>query len=162
MRGAMTWRRPANAAPIDDPLLRRLYQHWERERGGNAIPPRGSIDPIKLRFILGHLALIEVLHDPRRFRIRLHGTELVTRAGADFTGKLLEELPGADLRKLAYGWFTTVAEDGAPYHDTIKQVVDGFGRNFEILVLPYSRHATSVDLMILALRCRDPWVRASG
>lgn len=144
---------------ITDPLLRRLYQYWERERGSLVMPLRGSVDPIKMRYILGHLALIDVA-DRRHFRVRLHGTELVSRLKADFTGKMINELPSVDLRKLALSWFTTVVEQGAPYHEQVDRVIDGLTRHFEALALPYSTQRTGVDLILLAIRCRAP--RTSG
>ena len=143
------------AAPlIFDPLLRRLYQYWERERGSYPMPTRESVDPIKMRYILGHVALIDVLAGRPRFRVRLHGTELVSHLGSDLTGKTVEELPFADLRRLVLAWFSGVAERRAPHHEQIDQVVDGFARHFDALILPYSTHKTAVDLMLLAVRCR--------
>lgn len=141
---------------IVDPLLRRLYQYWDRERGSRSIPTRDSVDPIKMRYILGHVALIDVIGNRRGFRVRLHGTELVAHLGADFTGKTIDDLPLADARELAAGWFTAVAEQHAPYHEQIDQVVDGFARHFETLILPYtSQRTTAIDLMLLAIRCRS-------
>jgi hypothetical protein len=141
---------------IVDPLLRRLYQYWERERGSLAMPLRDSVDPIKMRYILGHLALIDVATDRGHFRIRLHGTELVSRLGADFTGKMIDDVPSVDLRRLALTWFTTVVERGAPYHEHVYRVIDGLTRHFEALVLPYSTQRAGVDLILLAVRCRPP------
>ncbi len=142
---------------IVDPLLRRLYQYWERERGGWPLPARDSIDPIKMRYILGHVALIDVKPGPQQFRIRLHGTELVSHLGADFTGKAVAEIPLADARKMALAWFTAVAEHGCAHHQQVDQVVDGFNRRFEALVLPYSAsRGSGVDLLLLAIRCRTP------
>lgn len=141
---------------ISDPLLRRLYQYWEHERGSHPMPTRGSVDPIKMRYILGHLALIDVIPGRKGFRIRLHGTELVSRLGADFTGKTLDELPFADLRKHALRWFADVVERRAPIHEHVDGVVDGFARNFDVLVLPYSTHKTAVDLILVAVRCQTP------
>lgn len=144
------------AAPpfVVDPLLRRLYQYWERERGSYPMPARESVDPIKMRYILGHVALIDVIADRPRFRIRLHGTELVSHLGSDLTGKAVEELPFVDLRRLALAWLNGVAERRTPHHEQIDQVVDGFARHFDALILPYSRHKTAVDLILLAIRCR--------
>ena len=147
---------------IADPLLRRLYQYWDRERGSHPMPLRDSVDPIKMRYILGHLALIEVLPDPKSFRIRLHGTELVARLGADFTGKSMDELPSSDLRRLALAWFIAVAEQRAPYHECVDRVIVGLTRRFEVLVLPYSKQRAAVDLMLVAVRCRASGPTAAG
>jgi hypothetical protein len=141
---------------IVDPLLRRLYQYWDQERGNRPMPTRDSVDPIKMRYILGHLALIDVVSNQADFRVRLHGTELVSRLGSDFTGKTLDEVPFIDLRRLALTWFTSVVERRAPHHEKVDQIIDGFTRHFEALVLPYSTRAAAVDLMLLAVRCRAP------
>lgn len=146
------------AAPllIGDALLRRLYQYWDHERGNHSMPTRDSVDPIKMRYILGHLALVDVISAPKGFRIRLHGTELVSRLGADFTGKTLDELPLTDLRKHALKWLTDVVECRAPVHEQIDEVIDGFARHFDVLVLPYATPKTAVDLLLVAVRCRTP------
>lgn len=146
------------AAPlvISDPLLRRLHQYWDHERGNHPMPTRGSVDPIKMRYILGHLALIDVIQGRKDFRVRLHGTELVSRLGADFTGKTLDELPFADLRKHALRWFADVVERRAPIHEHVDKVIDGFARKFDVLVLPYSTQRTAVDLILVAVRCQAP------
>lgn len=141
---------------INDPLLRRLYQYWDRERGGQAMPLRDSVDPIKMRYILGHLALIDVAADRQHFRVRLHGTELVSRLGVDLTGKTIADLPSADLRRLAQRWFNAVVDREAPYHEQIDQVIDGLTRHFETLILPYSTQQKQVELMVLGIRCRPP------
>ena len=144
------------AAPplISDPLLRRLYQYWDRERGNHPMPTRDSVDPIKMRYILGHVALIDVGANGERFRIRLHGTELVSRLGSDLTGKTIEELPVSDLRRLALAWFTSVVKHRAPHHEQVDQIVDGLTRHFDALVLPYATQRAAVDLILLAVRCR--------
>jgi|SRR5215469_11063598 len=141
---------------IGDALLRRLYQYWDLERGNHAMPTRDSVDPIKMRYILGHLALVDANSSQKNFRVRLHGTELVSRLGADFTGKTLDELPFADLRAHALRWFANVVERKAPIHEQIDAVMDGFARHFDVLVLPYSTHKTAVELLLVAVRCRAP------
>lgn len=93
---------PARAAAFPDcietPCLRQLYLYWEACRGNRQFPARRDLDPLEFRFALGHIALIDVLYTPLRFRFRLHGTELSLRAGYDMTGKMVEELPHAKNR----------------------------------------------------------------
>lgn len=141
---------------ISDPLLRRLYQYWDRERGTDPMPTRDRVDPVKMRYILGHLALIDVGPNGKAFSVRLHGTELVSRLGSDFTGRPIADLPLADVRRLATRWFTNVVERRGPYHEQVDQIVDGFTRHFEALILPYSTERTPVGLILLAVRCRAP------
>jgi hypothetical protein len=138
-----------------DPLLQRLYDYWDKERGGRLMPTRNDIDPIKMRYILAHVMLVDVLADPNRFRIRLQGTEVVWWVGSDLTGRMLEELNSTDLRALAQEWFTSVVETRTPYHTLDNKILDGFSRHFEALILPLSVHGVSVDLILGAVRCRD-------
>jgi hypothetical protein len=84
--------------------------------------------------------LIDVLRNPLRFRMRVHGTEMARRANYDLTGKLLDELPIADYRNYVIERCTGLVETGEPaliHHD---RVLDGQRRRYEALWLPLSEH----------------------
>src|SRR3954470_11208577 len=88
------------AGEIAEPRLQKLYAYWAKVRGTRALPARRDIDPLDFGYVLGHVTLIDVLRDPLRFRVRLHGSETANRANHEMTGKLLDELPGGDFRAL--------------------------------------------------------------
>ncbi len=79
---------------------RHLYAYWQEARCEAWCPPVASIDPMKLpRDTLSFLSVLEVVGPdaegaPQRFRVRLHGTEIVEATGIEITGRYLDEIDG--------------------------------------------------------------------
>jgi len=141
---------------IINPRLRRLYEYWCERRGDRRFPSRGDIDPLDLAFILGNLILIDVIEgDPPGFFIRLHGTNLVTRAGYELTGKMLNELPIGDFRQLAMETFARVAQSGEPFCGSGDRVLDERPAQFETLILPLSNDGVRVNMLLAGLIYAD-------
>ena len=86
------------ATDLRDARLRRLYEYWLAKKGQRRFPSRRDIDPVDFPYVLGHVILFDVMRDPLRFRVRVHGTEMVAKAGYDLTGKFLDALPITDYR----------------------------------------------------------------
>jgi hypothetical protein len=142
-------------AAIEDDCLRGLYLYWEEKRAGRRFPARRDIDPLDLAFILGYLVLLDVTHDPLRFRFRLHGTMIVDQVRCDMTGKYLEEYPQSDYRPfLEKVWGDTVRRR-APTHGFYDQTIDNRTRRFESLRLPLSSDGTIIDMLLVAARYRQ-------
>jgi hypothetical protein len=142
---------------IVDPLLQRLYDYWQERRSLRPMPSRSDIDPVDMRFILGNLLLVDALAAPRRFRIRLHGTGLVHRAGYEMTGKMLEELPDAGFGAQAQQCFAAVVDERRPLHSRRSRNLAGRPQPYEAVVLPLSRAAVQVDMLLVGLRyTNDP------
>ena len=77
----------------NEPLMAGLFAYWDAKRGDRLMPDRRDIDPVEISTtILPHLILSEFHDDGTRVRFRLIGTKVVERAGADFTGKFLEDV----------------------------------------------------------------------
>src|SRR5262249_49450339 len=125
-----------------------------------SMPARADIDPVDLGFVLGHLLLVEVLPDPTRFKVRLHGSELVRRAGYDLTGKTLDELPMEDFREVARRSFTTTAETKQPFHSRRERTLDGKRQKYETLMLPLSADGETVNMLLIGLVYEDTARRA--
>jgi hypothetical protein len=140
---------------IQDPLLRRLHAYWLERAGGRTMPARADLDPVEMRFILGHLLLVEVLRDPLDFRIRLHGTELARRVGYELTGKMLDKLPVEDFRKLARHGFTATVENRHPLHLLSERAIGNRVFGYEALTLPLSGDGETVDMLLVGLRYAD-------
>jgi hypothetical protein len=78
--------------PIDDALLAGLLSYWETARGTRPMPTKTDIDPVRLGAkLLPHVLLVELVAGGR-LRYRLCGTALIEAAGADITGKHVDEL----------------------------------------------------------------------
>ena len=67
----------ALAAAIRDLRLGRVYRYWLSLKGDRSLPRRAELDPIDFAYALDNIMLIDVLRDPLRFRVRLHGRELI-------------------------------------------------------------------------------------
>jgi hypothetical protein len=136
---------------IQNPLLKRLYAYWETCRGSRPMPGRADIDPIEMQFILGNLFLVDVLREPLRFRMRLHGTELARRAGQDLTGKILDTLPQTDFRRHTQRAFTAVVESATPRWTLQNRVIENRTFHYESLILPLSKDGVAVEMLLIGM-----------
>jgi hypothetical protein len=140
---------------ITDPLLQRLYEYWNRTRGVRCMPSRAQVDPCDIRFVLGHVMLVDVVHGLATFRVRLQGTELGWWLGSDLTGKTLEELRSPDLRSLLGESFAQCVATRVPVFQRGRQYIDGLPRLYSKLVMPLSDDDRNVDKLLVALRCDE-------
>ncbi len=140
---------------IVDERLRRLREYWQKERGKRALPARTDIDPVELRYLLGHLILLDVLNEPGEFRVRLQGTELERWMGGNLTGKTLDHLPSPQLAAVAQECLARAVEARAPYHRLGAEIIDDIPRRFEALVLPLAADGIAVNMLLAAVLCRD-------
>ena len=140
---------------IVDQRLQRLHAYWEKERGARALPARTDINPAELRFLLGHLLLLDVLAEPGQFRVRLQGTELERWMGGNLTGKTLDQLPSRQLARAAQESLARAVETKAPFHKIGEQIIDEIPRRFEALILPLSADSVFVNMLLVAVLCRD-------
>ncbi len=141
------------ALPVSDRRLIRLHHYWLEKRGPRHMPSRADIDPLDMRFILGHLLLIDVRQPGPEFRIRLQGSELTWWIGQELTGTTLVNPPHSDLEALAWRQFLRVVESKEPLGWTGNESLDGIRRHYQAVILPLSSEGTYVDLLITAVRC---------
>ena len=145
------------ADEISHPRLRRLYSYWTTKRGHRRMPSRGDIDAFDIAYVLGDVMLVDVIDgDPPTFRIRLHGTNLAERAGYEITGRILDELPQNDFRKLVRQRWTEVATTGEPLHCTRDAEFDGRRYRYESIILPLSADGEKVNMELVALIHDEP------
>jgi len=67
-----------------------LIEWRRRQRDDGGLPRRRDFDPLAMPHLLGYLMIVDVLRDPLRFRVRLHGTEHVALMEHDWTGRLVD------------------------------------------------------------------------
>ncbi|HKT18242.1 MAG TPA: PAS domain-containing protein [Stellaceae bacterium] len=138
-----------------DPRLNALYAYWDKERGGRPLPSRTDIDPADLRFILGHLVLVDVLRDPLRFRIRLQGTELEWWMGGNLTGQCTDRLRTPGLVAVARKCLTATVESRAPFHQVGEEIIGDLPRRYEALLLPLASDGINVNMVLAGVLCRE-------
>src|ERR1700685_554118 len=105
---------PVIAAASREPRLRRFLDYWHAKRGERRVPARRDIDPLDFSYVLGNLMLFDVLRDPQRFRVRLHGANLVTRMNYDMTGRFVDELPRPEYKAYVLECCRGLAASGKP------------------------------------------------
>jgi len=92
------------------PKVRKLAEYWLAIHPTNALPGRQHFDPIDVPSLLPNLWLLDVQHDPIRFRLRLLGTRIIDYAGEDNTGKWVDE----KWPNFENSVFTEIAKSGQP------------------------------------------------
>ncbi len=65
------------------PLARDGFRHWRGLLKGRRFPPRADLDPTAIPRNLAQISIVDVLHDPPGFRLRLlgHHNRLLQGAG---------------------------------------------------------------------------------
>ena len=74
-------------------FIEEAFRHWERIRGGEAVPRRARLDPVDIPNLLSRTILVDVLSDPLDFRYRLVGTWMRSLGDRDLTGLRFSEIP---------------------------------------------------------------------
>jgi hypothetical protein len=142
---------PDLAHEIAEPRLQKLYAYWSSVRGARRLPARRDIDPLEFAYVLGHVMLVDVLRDPLRFRVRLHGSEMAIRTSRDLTGKLLDDLPGGDFRDYVVERCRGLVESAQPLRIEQDRALDGRQYRYEALWLPLSDDGATVSMLMLGL-----------
>jgi len=143
--------RPDIAADIGDPKLRRFYDYWIGRCGDRRFPARRDIDPLEFPYVLGNIMLVDVLRDPQRFRVRLHGTNMVTRMHYDMTGRMVDELPRPEYRAYVLDRCRGLVASGEPLLLRNNLTLDGWTSRYEALWLPLSDDGINVDLLVCTM-----------
>jgi hypothetical protein len=136
---------------IAAPRLRRLYDWWRAHHVAGKLPSRRQIDPLDLTFLLGNLMIIDVAHDPLRFRFRLIGTELVDRMRRDWSGKPLDTYPDVEFRDHLQRVYEDVVRGRVPVANTRSLLVDGRSYRYDGLILPLSTDGAVIDALLVGI-----------
>lgn len=143
---------PGPPLPLDcDPRLRRLYDYWLKVHpAGGGLPGRQHVDPAAIPDLLPWVWMVDVQHQPLRFRYRLIGTEQVTVMKSDFTGRWLDEAHPEFVASTSYPDYVAAAERaevgylrGTPTFHVAKDYL-----SIERLLLPLARNGSEVDMLL--------------
>ena len=141
----------AFAEQVQRPMLRRVYEYWASKRRGREFPARADIDPLDLGFALGSITLIDVLHEPLRFRYRLHGSVIAERVGADMTGRMVDEVREPERRAFILEGYRTVVETRQPLARHGKRTFDGRYWSFHSIALPFADERGTIDMLLVCV-----------
>lgn len=134
------------------PILLPTFRYWESKLAGRAMPARRDLDPIDIPRLLPFLILTDVIADPLDFRYRLIGTEVVSRARRDYTGRLFSGMDHTGPESRVWQERQSVVETGRPYlatppyagrDDTVSRVVG--------IHLPLSDDGRQVNMILTAV-----------
>ncbi|HLJ20339.1 MAG TPA: PAS domain-containing protein [Stellaceae bacterium] len=134
---------------LDEPALKALLAVWEARRKGRRMPARADFDPLDLKAHLGHLFLVDVEREPRRYRVRLVGTRITTVVQRDVTGMYLDAIYAGTLLESLAQALSWVVDERAPLRVYSRA---GHPQNpvyfYEGLLLPLSADGESVNMVL--------------
>jgi len=142
-----------------DPRLIKLFEYWGTRAGANGrpMPARAQIDPLDLEFVLGSVALVDVVQEPEggpaRFRYRLFGTGYTFYHGRDMTGKWVDEVADASFRDDLLTVYTFAVLEKRVRFYAYDYVIDAQRHRFNAGLFPLSDDGETVDrVLTCALR----------
>jgi hypothetical protein len=91
-----------------------LYAYWASRRQGARLPGRASIHPAHFKRHLPTVSLIDVIREPRDYRLRLAGTGLYSVYGREITGMRLEDIYASQAAAYWRGELDKVVEQKKP------------------------------------------------
>jgi hypothetical protein len=115
------------------------------------MPARRDLDPLDFPYALGYVMLVDVLREPLRFRVRLHGTEITRRVLYDLTGKLLDDIPDPEYRRYAIERCRALVDAAQPVRVEQDRELDGRVHRYEALWLPLSDDQVRVTMLMCGL-----------
>ena len=135
--------------------LRAMYEYWCQKRIGPALPPVSAIDPLTMpRQALPWLVLVDVLGNPPRLRFRLQGTQVVDAAGADYSSRYFDEVPGMEQQIERIAWCVSSAR---PYLvETQLTWSSRKYRTYSCLTLPFGGESTGVTRVVGVFAFSEP------
>lgn len=72
------------------PLIE-LWHYWNKKRGTRLMPAPADLVPDEIPHLMPYIFLLDVLHEPVRFRARMLGASVKDFIGRDSTGVMLDE-----------------------------------------------------------------------
>jgi hypothetical protein len=128
--------------------LRQVWLLLEGKRGARAMLSRQDIDPMELRHVLPRVGLIDVHHDPLRFRMRLAGTNWREGLGFDPTGLWLDEWPHERQGKLLTRSFGIVVAEKRAMRSRRHTVIDDVMLHYEAMIIPLASDGHTINMLM--------------
>lgn len=69
-----------------------MFAYWASLRRGASLPARVDLHPTNMKRLLPTVSLIDVVNEPRDYRLRLAGTALYSVYGREITGRKLDDV----------------------------------------------------------------------
>jgi PAS domain len=102
------------------PEQRQLFDYWLERSGARHMPDRSDIRPSDFPRLLPHVSLIDVLDQPKRFRVRLAGTRLRDIYDRETTGLFVEDFEWGDKRDYWVAAYERLIVEGKPSQGIVR------------------------------------------
>ena len=159
----MTSEPHADLRVVQEPKMHDLYRYWEGKLRGRIMPARADIDPLELRQQLANLILVDVVGSPPQFRIRLAGTDIVSRYGAELTGKALDDIDlGGDLAAIKEQYEETVLKQMPTYCRHYIETKNHKFLRYERMLMPLSADGSTVNMLLGGIYPLPPEIAVEG
>lgn len=149
---------PAGVAPLSalsHPEHVWIHDYWLARKPEDGLPSRRDIDPTDFPRLLPRIAVIacEEKDGRIRYRYRLAGTEIVTRAGRDPTGKYFEDLYQGDYLATAMALYDDLRASKQPhFSERVFPIGDGESYlRYDRLILPLASDHQTIDQFLLLI-----------
>lgn len=145
-------------AALGDPDLIQFYDYWASLRGDRPMPSRKDVDPLRIApNHLPNLMLIDVFHEPRRFKYRLVGTNVVEASGKNRTGRYFDDVKFFQINPTVMNHYNRVVETGQPLYslEPFTNLRTGSNYDVERLLLPLSNDGQRVDMLIVFFKFKS-------
>jgi len=130
--------------------LRRLYDYWLAKADARALLARADIDPVEIRWAIGHLSLIDV--DPGgEYRFRLDAPRNAEFFKRDMTGLTLAEYPFPERAGFMRAGYDAAVATRRPQLAARDFTIDYRRWQYEILLLPLSTDGDKVNMLMSML-----------
>lgn len=138
-----------------------IRDYWLARKPEDGLPSRRDIDPTDFPKLLPRVAMIAVEDAGENgdgdggvcYRYRLAGTEIVTRAGRDPTGKRFEDLYQGDYLATARALYDELRQSKKPhFSERVFPIGDGESYlRYDRLILPLAADHRTVDQFLLLI-----------
>ncbi len=136
---------------LTEAVLLQIYDYWDSLRGGRGMPARKDMDPTQMPRHLPNLMLVDVLHQPRRYRYRLVGSCIVEASAENRTGQFFDDVDFFQDNPGVMEQYDSVVDDGTP-HLTLEPFLNHSNNmTYEAkrLLLPLSADGATVDMLLV-------------
>jgi len=144
---------PGVVEPLDEPVskfLWDLHMYWLSKRGHAFAPSWSAISASEVKPWLDYFALMDVVGDAPRFRIRMWGTGLVQAYNKDITGRWMDECDLNFVLFVLTEQMARVVREKRP--NTLRarftKNTDGRYLDYERIALPVSNDGKDVSMIL--------------
>lgn len=141
-----------NPIEIRDDRLQGLFRYWGSKLHGRPMPARADLDPLEMRPWLGNLVLVDFPPNPKEYRIRLEGVNVVQFYGSSRTGHGIEVMTSEMERQVVLPQYFSVVETRIPaYFEAEFISSEGVLTYQHKLILPLSDDGARVNMTLAGI-----------